>query len=180
MSRVPVGVVDRAAAMRLAFDRSFASAPSACTAAFENLLMLSLGRDPYAIRLTDLAGLFHDVRVMRLPSDVHELLGVASLRGMIVPVYDLGALLDYPSTEAPRWMVLLPGSPRIALAFERFDGHLRRARDSIAETPDSTSTPQHVGEVVRTSDALRRIVHLPSVLQSITERVRHVRPRKDR
>jgi chemotaxis signal transduction protein len=176
----PIVVVDRVAAMRLAFDRSFASAPVARTSVFENLLMLSLERDPHAIRLAEVAGLFHDVHVRYLPSDVRALLGVASLRGIIVPVYDLAALLEYASAEAPRWMILLRASPRIALAFERFEGHVRLARDSFTEAHDSTSTPHHVGEVIRTGDALRRIVHLPSVLELVTERVRQIRPRKDR
>ena len=180
MSGEPTRFAGGAEALRRAFDRSFTEAPRADETQFEDLLTFRVERDPYAVRFAEVSGLFVDTHITRLPSDVPELLGIVAFRGTVVPVYDLRALLGYSSGEASRWLVLIEGPPAVALAFDQFDGHLRAPRGAIGGEDRPTANVQHVHGVVRTKDAVRRIVHLPSVLNSIKERVRHVRPRKDR
>jgi chemotaxis signal transduction protein len=113
----------RAAELRDAFDRSFTQAPSPEAGAVENLLAIRLGANPYALRLSDVSGLFADKNTTWLPSPVPELLGMAGIRGTVLPVYDLGMLLGCPRAAAPRWLVVAAGAP-VALAFEAFDGYM--------------------------------------------------------
>jgi chemotaxis signal transduction protein len=160
---------DSAAEMRQAFDRSFAEPPRSELRETESFLAVRLGNDRYAIRLTETAGLFADRKVIRLPSPIPELRGIAGLRGAVLPVYDLAALLGYPSASAVRWLVVAKGAS-VAFAFEAFDGQLRIDLTAVVSHDGGTSR-EHVREVARTADLIRPIVNLPSVLAAIGQRM---------
>jgi len=159
-------LVDRSAALRHAFDRSFAAPAQIDTTPRENLLAIRTGSEAGAIRLSEIVGLFADKKITRVPSQVAALLGVAGFRGAIVPVYDLHNLLGHPMTKTARWLVIASGAP-VAFAFEVFDGHLRISRDAIMRQEASEQTRRYVGEVARTQDGIRAIVDLPSILDAI-------------
>jgi len=122
---------DRAAELRDAFDRVFAQAPSPEAGAMESLLTIRIGANPYALRLKEVSGLFADKKVTWLPSSAPELLGLAGIRGTVLPVYDLGRLLGCPTAGAPRWLVVIAAMP-VALAFEAFDGYLTVREGTIS------------------------------------------------
>ena len=79
--------------LRQAFDRGFASPPADASQAFEDVLTIRLGDAPFALRLSEAAGLYADRRIVPFPSPVPEFLGLAGLRGQLVPVYHLGVIL---------------------------------------------------------------------------------------
>ena len=133
--------------------------------ATEDFLSVNVGGDPYALRLGEVAGLFADKKVTRLPSGVAELSGVAGFRGAIVPVYDLAALLRYPASQTARWMVIAAEAP-IALAFNSFDGHCRFAADAVA-VRDGAGTGGHLDKIVRSDDFVRPIINIPSIVAAI-------------
>ncbi len=155
--------------MRQAFDRTFAEPPRTELRETESFLAIRLGNDPYMIRLTETAGLFADRKVTRLPSPVAELRGVAGLRGAVLPVYDLAALLGYAAAPAARWLVVAKSAP-VAFAFELFDGQLRIDLAEVV-SHDGSSLRDHVREAVRTGDVVRPIVDLPSVLAEVGKRI---------
>src|SRR6202030_4383581 len=95
-----------AAALRCLFDSSFAAAASSTTGPLEDLLAICVEGDPYALRLSEIAGLYVDVKIVPVPGPIAQLLGIVSLRGKLAPVYDLAALLHYPLAVSPRWMIL--------------------------------------------------------------------------
>jgi chemotaxis signal transduction protein len=170
-------VIASAQALRDAFDRTFALAPVATDDARESVLMVQAGGDPYAIRLSQIAALFADKRVTWLPGSVRELLGVVAVRGAILPVYDLGALLGYAPAASPRWYVtahpaFAPDGAsarqalQVALAFDRFEGHRRVALDDIA-VARAEPHAHHVREVVRIDKLARPLVDLSSVVAAI-------------
>jgi purine-binding chemotaxis protein CheW len=159
----------RAAEMRREFDRSFAEPPRAGISDTENFLALRFGDDPYAIRLVESAGVFADRKVTGLPSPVPELRGIAGLRGAILPVYDLGALLGYAPTHQARWLVVAKSAP-VAFAFEVFDGQLCIDTTAVA-SHDGAAAREHVREVARESGLSRPVIHLPSVIAAIRGRV---------
>jgi chemotaxis signal transduction protein len=170
-------MIDRAAELREAFDRSFAQAPSPAAAAVESLLAIRVGADRYALRLADVSGLFADKRVTWLPSPVSELVGIAGFRGAVLPVYDLGMLLGCPRATAPRWMVVTIAAP-IGLAFEGFDGHLNVRREAIVPEARAEAVERHMREVVREvvqGEVSRSVIHLPSILETIRNRGGHNR-----
>jgi chemotaxis signal transduction protein len=162
-----------AAALRCLFDSSFAAAASSMTEPLEDLLAIRVDADPYALRLSEIAGLYVDVRIVPVPSPVAPLLGIVSLRGKMAPVYDLAALLHYPPAVSPRWMVLAGASQPVGLAFGTFEAHLQVSRASLADGEDrgegGGATRQHVRGVVRAADARRPMIHVASVVELIRD-----------
>lgn len=159
-------LADRAEELRHAFDGSFAVPAQVDTGQTEDLLAIRTGSEASAIRLSEIAGLFADKKVTRVPGRVAALLGVAGFRGAIVPVYDLHVLLGHPTAKAARWLVTASGAS-VAFAFEAFDGHLRISRDAIMAQQASEQTRKYVNGVVRMQDVVRSIVDLPAILDAI-------------
>jgi len=172
VSENQAGVIERSTELRRTFDRAFSEAPVTRETELDDLLDIRVGPDPYAIHLDQVTGVFADKPVTPLPGSFPELLGIAGFRGAIVPVYDLRTLLGYARGGSQRWLILTAGQPRIALAFDQFEGHTRVARTAIAEEGGGETQRHHVREVVRTGSSVRPIVDLPFVLEMIRKRAR--------
>jgi chemotaxis signal transduction protein len=157
-----------AAELKRAFDRSFAEAPAVAREAHDDLLEIRVGGDPYAVSLADTGGLFADTRITPLPGSVTEMCGVAGLRGSLLPVYDLGALLGYAKGKVPRWLLVTARTP-VALAFDGFERHLSMPRAAIAPAPDPgvSGRSRHIHDIVRTDTVVCPIIHMASVLEAI-------------
>lgn len=159
--------VASADALREAFDRTFAVAPRALEDPRESVLLVQVGGDPYSIRLAQVAALFVGKRVMWVPSPVRELRGVVSVRGAILPVYDLAELLGYPKTTVSRrWLVTVAAAP-VALAFDRFDGHGQIAPGAVSPSPSGQTHAPHVREIVHLDAVVRPLIDIPSVVETI-------------
>jgi chemotaxis signal transduction protein len=154
--------------LRRAFDRSFVEAKHYDEVASEDYLSIRVGGDPYVIRLNEIGGLFADKKVTGLPSRVAELAGVAGFRGAMVPVYDLAALLRYPTSQSARWMVIAAKAP-VALAFDSFEGHFRFAQDAAA-SHGSANADGHIRQIVRADEFVSPVVNIPSVVAAIRKR----------
>jgi purine-binding chemotaxis protein CheW len=131
-------------------------------------LSVGIGGDPYALRLTDVAGLHNARKITAVPSRVAELRGIAGFRGTTLPVYDLAALLHYPHAESPRWLAIAAAAP-VAFAVEEFGGHFRVPADAIASY-DSDQSRNHLHQILRTADFVRPIINIPSLVSLIRER----------
>jgi len=166
VSDIRAGLSSRAAELRHAFDRTFAEPRRTDTPSTEDFLAIRVESEPYAVRLSEIAGLFVDKRITRVPGRVATLLGIAGFRGTIVPVYDLCTLLGYPATEAPRWLVMASAKP-VAFMFDAFEGHFRISREGIVPQEADERPRSYVREFVRAEDHIRPIVHLDSVLDAI-------------
>jgi purine-binding chemotaxis protein CheW len=164
-------VVGTAAALRSAFDESFAVAAASKLERLEGLLAIRVGGDPYVLRLSQITGLYADRRIVAVPSPVVQLLGIVGLRGMMSPVYDLAALLRYPPAVSPRWMVLAGGSQPVGFAFEGFDAHVQVSEASLVSGEDqpvgAVTTRQHARGSIRVAGALRLIIQIASVVETI-------------
>jgi purine-binding chemotaxis protein CheW len=170
MSDLSSRPMTRAEELRLAFDRTFAELPSIDTAMKEDLLAIRLGAAAYALRLSEIGGVFADKKITRVPAPNPALLGIASFRGAIMPVYDLHMLLGFPPGAAIRWLVTISIAP-VALAFESFEGHLRIAHDAIAPQGAGDGVRNHVREFVRTASDVRAVIDLASVIATIRTQV---------
>jgi chemotaxis signal transduction protein len=170
-------MANNAAAMRQAFDNSFVEAPRGETALFDDFLAIRLGADRHVLALADIARLLPLKTVTRFPSGVRELLGIAGIAGAIVPVYDLRALLGYPTADPPRWMVIAAALP-VALAFDGFDGQFRHPRDTGVDPATLEASPQRA--VLRTASESRPIVPLAAILASIKSLARDGASQKER
>jgi chemotaxis signal transduction protein len=163
--------MSRALEMRAAFDRSFAEPPRTEEAPLQDFLGVRVGTDPYAIRLADISGLFADRPITPLTSDDPAFLGIAGVRGAVVPVYDLGAFLGYPPGAARRWLLLI-GRAALGLAFEAFEGHLRLPRAALTAQVGHEGSAVLVQEVLHAVGLVRPIVQVTAILQTIEQGTR--------
>jgi chemotaxis signal transduction protein len=163
------------AALRRAFDDSFAAPETSMSENQEGMLAIRVGADPYALLLSDIMGLYSDVRVIAVPSPVPQFKGIVGLRGMIAPVYDLAALMHYPPAASTRWMVLAGGARPVGFAFESFEAHLRVPAASGQNGGDagggSGATRQYTRGSVRAAGALRAIIRMDAVMKQIGENI---------
>ena len=164
-------LVATAAALRSAFDQSFAVSAASKLERLENLLAIRVGGDPYVLRLSQISGLYVDRKIVAVPSPVVQLLGIVGLRGVMSPVYDLAALLGYPPVASPRWMVFAGGSQPVGLAFEGFEAHVQVPEASSSNDEDRAANAvvarQHTSGSVRVAGALRLIIQIASVVETI-------------
>jgi purine-binding chemotaxis protein CheW len=167
----PASIAGSAAALRRLFDDGFATAAASKSENLEDLLAIRLGSDPYALRLSEIAGLHVGVKIVAVPSPSAQLLGIVGLRGTMVPIYDLAALLRYPPAARPRWIVLARTSQPVGFAFETFESHLQVSEASLAngqvEGANSGAAGQHTSGTVRAAGALRTIIRMASVVELI-------------
>jgi len=165
------GGPSRAAALRDAFDAAFAAPAEAPRRDEVSLLALRVGTEPVALRVLEAAGILAARPIAHVPSRRPELLGVAGLRGNVVPVYSVARLLGRAEEqEAPRFLVLASTvtEERLALAFSGFDGHLRVRPAALAAAPERALS--HVRELVQLGAESRPVLSVPSLVRAITGR----------
>lgn len=136
----------------------------------ENLLVVRLAGVLYAIRLAEISGLESKRKIVSIPSPVPEVLGIAGIRGKLVSVYSLAALLGYaPETAQHRWMVLCGNEDQAGLAFGEFEGYLQ-----IPAAQVHASSQKEAGHLVEhmalTKDTACAILNIPSLVDTIRRR----------
>ena len=174
---------NKAAQLRQDFDRTFALPPSLAAPEVEDLLAIRVAGDPYAIRLLDIAEIVTDRSVVSVPSVTPDLLGLAGIRGGIVPVFGLSSILGYgPDPGTPRWMILCGSEEPIALAFAEFEGYLRLPTSALHADENFRATHEHVkyvNQVASTPDGVRAVISIPLIMATIRNRISQHRPTKE-
>jgi purine-binding chemotaxis protein CheW len=162
----------RIAELRNAFDQTYAVPPSSqVVEQMENLLAIRVSGDPYAIRLGEISGLANGRKIVAFPSPIDELLGVAGIRGEVVPVYSLCALLGYKAeAEQTGWLVLCGTEEPFALAFSGFEGYVRVRLEQVYAAEQETLARAHVKHVVRAADIVRAVVSIPDIREAVQRR----------
>jgi hypothetical protein len=114
---------DSAAALGDAFDRGFAAPPRATATGEVELLRVQVGGRPFVLAVADISSIHAGLRITPLPAAAGSAaLGVVSIRGVIVPVYDLRAVLGIAADTAPRWIAVAGSN---GYAFDALDGFVR-------------------------------------------------------
>lgn len=164
----------KAGELRRAFDRARAAPISSyAESQTEDLIALRIGQRPYAIRITEISGLATNKKIAGIPSSISQLLGLAAIRGSLVPVYSLGALLEsYEDTEKARWLALCGTEEYFGLAFGEFEGHVRIPRDQLHSAERGGLASTHVTHVARTADEVRPVISIPLIRETIQGRCR--------
>jgi chemotaxis signal transduction protein len=158
---------DRASDLRAAFDRDFSIAARPSETTLGDFLCIQVAGEPSAIAVAEIASLHADLAIAELPARAPELLGVAAIRGAIVPIYDLARLLGFSGPATMRWTVLAGGGA-VGFAFEAYDGHARIDQRAIA----AAAQGGHVrGQLVMNGQP-RSIIDLGSVGAAIATRWR--------
>jgi len=179
-ARAPIGSVEE---MRRRFDAVFAAPPAPRAAAITSFLGLRIGGDGFVLRIQALSGLAAARTIVPLPGAAPAMLGLAGIRGLVVPVFSLSALMGYGS-QPPRWFALCAGQggDTIAFSFSDFDGYLEalvsdvRADDSIEPREHRSvrrpsSSRELVREVVRAQGELRGVIDLSLLVKAAYETV---------
>jgi chemotaxis signal transduction protein len=168
-------VTAKAAELRNAFDRARAIPfLSEVRERIENLLVLRVSGDAFAIRLGEISGLATDRKIVAFPSPIPELLGVAAIRGRLVPVYSLAALLGYSAQATQgRWLVLCGTEEPVGLAISDFEGYVRVPLSQVYAAGQKDDVSAHVRHVVRTADTVRAVVSIPHIIEIIQRRCRN-------
>ena len=165
------------AQLRSAFDESFA-APAASREHHESVIQVRVGSEVFAIRTGHITGLVKSRKVVPLPSRIPELLGLAALRGSLIPVYDLAALLGIPpGVNGSSWLILVPGDTPIGLAFDGFEG--QQVPEWLCDERSARS-PEPVRQLVRMGSAVRAVLDIPGVAEAIRKRAGLAEPAKER
>lgn len=159
-----------AAQLREAFDRSFADPEPPPPPAPEPILCIRIGGDPWAIRRGNIRRLVVDRRIVLLPSTSPSMLGVLGLRGELVPVHSLRALLGYQPGPPSRWVMLAASDVPMGLAFDAFEGHLRLRAEEL-ESPAAPPRP-HVRAVIAADGMPRGVLDLGSILEVVKQGAR--------
>lgn len=157
---------DRVAAMREAFDRTFALPVAEQREETENIVTFQLKGDPYAVGVRQIIEVAAVDRFLPLPSPTPEFLGVTGLRGMIVPIYGLSMLLGYErDTDSPRWIVLVDERDPVGFAVGRIEGYRHVPKTSIYGP--GADARKHVRSFAQVDGVMRAIVDVASALASV-------------
>lgn len=157
---------DRVQALRDAFDRTFAEAPSGGTQRGEIALAIRIADDAYALPLAPhIATVVKVPRIVPLPGGSAQQLGVAGVRGTLAIVFSLPELLGYGRTGEPAWLATLTGKPNAALAFDRIEGQIDLAAHPLARGT-TTGGRRHVAGVIGTSPP-RALIDISSILERL-------------
>lgn len=160
-----------AAELRRAFDHSFAVAPAAAIE-HEDLLAIRVGGHEHALRLLEITGLHPCPPITRVPSRLAGLAGLGGLRGALIPLFDLRALLGLGEATSPRWLVLV-GEPVLGLMFETLEQQLRVPRSALVASSGAT-TRGFSRTTLATGGEARPVLDLVALHAEIARRARGV------
>jgi len=108
--------------LRRIFDESFAALTAPQAQGQETLIALRINGDRFALRTSQIAGIAKCGKIVQVPARAPALLGLAGIRGELVPVFSINLLMGYGDAAEHSWMVLCETPVRAGLAFSDFDG----------------------------------------------------------
>lgn len=163
-------MTNRAAELRAAFDRAFATSAHDQTAQLHvDVLLIRVADQGYALSLAEVQAVHADRKLVPVPGPAPELLGLVGLRGTVAPIYDLRTLLGHPAGPLPRWLALARWRSAIGVAFDALEAHLRvPVGDIVMVPPGETGGQRFAPGSVITPSGPRPLLHLPSLIESVT------------
>jgi len=119
-------LAQRLLTMRQQFDTSFALPLAATEAPTQKLLAIQAGEGRFALPLAECASIQVCPKIVELPAAPAGLLGIAGVRGRLLAVYRLAALLGIGHQAAPpRWLLVARADEQIGFAVENIDAYLQ-------------------------------------------------------
>jgi chemotaxis signal transduction protein len=138
--------------MRREFDAAFAEEVDLRPADTVDLLSVAVDGRRVAVPVGDLAAVQLCPPLTPLPGADARLIGIAGVRGALVLVYDLGALLGGRRTEQRRFLALRRPDATAGIGFDSLEGYLRLPRSAVREAVVETGAGALA--VVRIADLL--------------------------
>lgn len=161
------GVAETLRRLRREFDDAFAlpiEFPSDDRAAF---VLVRVGAEVHAVSSIDLRQIVRCPPVLPVPSSAPAFLGIAALRGVILGVYDLHAILrgEAVATSSGAWMLVCPDR-QTALAVDAVIGHVHAARSAVL--PIAQALPDApVRALLEAGSSAYPLIDLPAVARRL-------------
>lgn len=130
-------VGDAVARARRAFDASFAEAPVAGAAAGVDIVAARVAGRSMGLRRADLAGVSCEPRIVPLPGAAPTVLGLSSMRGLVLPVLSLARVLGLAPVAGERWVAWVDGDHPVGFAFEGVDGMVCVPPENLASVGEA-------------------------------------------
>jgi len=165
MTRDPHAITS-ATELRRLFDRSFAEPAVRADARTVDLMLVTVGGRPWALRITDVSGLLADRAPLWLPTSMPGLLGLVTVRQTLVPVYDLRVVMDLPGAAGPLPWIAVVGENRLGLAFDEYRGHVRIPQEAVIPIGDG-GQGGFAGGIVHVDGIARSLVAVAAVVDRI-------------
>jgi chemotaxis signal transduction protein len=162
-------VSDRSAVekLRREFDAAFARPHERDAVSFAELLLIRASDRPLALHAGELRGIVECPPVTPVPSGARGCLGVTSVRGVLVGVYSLAALVDDARGGSHRWLAIA-GDGTLGFAFDELERYERVALDAIRRFPDSRPDA-FARDVIEIAGESRAVVELAALVRTIAE-----------
>jgi chemotaxis signal transduction protein len=164
VSAVDPELARRTAELRASFDNAFGLPPAETATASIGLLAIRVGAERYAIRMTELSDVQGARRVVPLPGARPEMLGLAGLRGRLVPVYSLAALLGHAVTQAWIWLAICGTEHPIGLTFDELEGYVQASPADLCPASEVEGSRSYVRELLRKDGAVTMVVSAASIV----------------
>jgi purine-binding chemotaxis protein CheW len=161
-------MTERVLEMRRAFDGAFALPRAARATDVEQAVIVQAGAQLLACRIHEVTRFESDRKVIPL-AGLPGLVGVAGIRGKLVPVYDLATVIGAPAAGATRWLALCGEGETIGLAFSRIDRFVRVPREDVYAIDEAAAT-SHVRQLLRAGTTAYHVLDVGSVLSAIRAR----------
>lgn len=119
--------------LRKEFDSSFEKVP-VLRRGGDEAIVIRVSGERFAVRVQDIQALSKLNKLTVVPSAAEGLAGITSIRGDVITVFDLAALLKLGSQSRElRWMVIAQAKEvAVALGFSEVEGYSRIPESSIA------------------------------------------------
>jgi purine-binding chemotaxis protein CheW len=104
------------------------------------VLTFNVGGETYGVDILTIREIIKVREITEVPRTPHFLIGIITVRGMVIPVIDLRLrlkLVSTPPTRAARILVVVPDGDPYGLLVDSVSGVVRLAESEI-ETPPST------------------------------------------
>ena len=167
------------AELRRQFDNTFAAAPPGPAESSESLIALRAAGEALAVKTLHITAVAKRRRIVPVPTRVPGLLGIMALRGTLLPVYDLAALLGLPAPAGvSSWLMLTGPETPVGLIFDEFEGQIEIDRACLYES-DSSVSRKHLRVMAKVNDAHRAVIDIPGIVEEIRKTAGVLEPVKE-
>jgi chemotaxis signal transduction protein len=173
---------ERLLALRREFDESFAQPMSQDLAAQVKLLIVQAGDGHFALRLGDALGLHACPKLVSLPTARPGLLGLAGIRGQLIVVYRLAAILGVTQVPtAPRWLLLPRADEKLALGLDGILSYVNTPVAAICPVSSASGSPLQgfCPQVWSADGASRPVLDINAVVAAIRKEAAAPLPEKE-
>jgi purine-binding chemotaxis protein CheW len=132
----------------------------------QQLVILTLGRERYAIPIQQVQEIIRYIQPRGVAAPEPSIRGVISLRGRIVPVYDLAARLGVAATldEQAKIVIVESGSTTAGIVVDDVDEVLTIERDQI-DTVSAAATSSDA--IIKIGEQLVVLLDPPTICHSL-------------